>query len=357
MTTLRLFHRNDPFRQIEARAFAGGELTIGREPEDGWRIDDPSMTLSRRHCVIVGAAEGLGVRDTSANGVFLGRARTRAPQGATVPLDGDTVHLGEFTIVVEDDAAPGAAETAVSCGLTAPFDHAILAPAAVTQADLAIPDNWSGQGAADDPSACAAPSLGADASLEAFCRGARLPVSAFSGADPAEVMRRLGAVYQQMVLGLTELMHERTSVRGEFRLDRTAVKAQGNNPFRWAGAERVAVDLLRVSDAGFLIGPAAVRASFGDVKKHLASILAGLRGAIGAALDALSPAALEPEAGGVAFLKSRAAQRWATYVERHEQLRSLADHDPQNPFNRAFRVAYQRQLDELDAAAVDEALP
>ncbi|HEY5072126.1 MAG TPA: type VI secretion system-associated FHA domain protein TagH [Caulobacteraceae bacterium] len=357
MTTLRLFHRNDPFREVGARQLDCGELSIGRDPGAGWAINDPAMTLSRSHCVVSLDQGRLTLRDTSSNGVFLGREKLRAPRDAAVPVVADTIHLGEFLIVVEPgDPPPAASAGADGAALEAPFDRPILASANPDASAMAVPSRWASE---DDDSAqtpdraAATPDStppGEGALLESFCAGAHLEVSAFSGEDPAEVMRRLGAVYQQMVLGLVELMDERTSVRGEFRMDQTTVKADGNNPFRWASAERVAVDLLRVSGSGFLIGPSAVKASFVDVKKHLACILAGMRGALETVIEGLNPKAVERELGAPSFLGRRAASYWSAYLERHEQLRRLSHEDREGPISQGFRGAYERQLNQLDAA-------
>jgi type VI secretion system FHA domain protein len=185
--------------------------------------------------------------------------------------------------------------------------------------------------------------------LEAFCAGARLDASSFSGEDPAEVMRRLGAVYQQMVLGLADLMNERTSVKTEYRLERTTVRAEGNNPFRWAPAQRVAVDLLRPRDDGFLSGPAAVKVSFEDLKKHLLCMLAGLRAALASTLDSLSPEAVEGQMGGRSFLTNRGGAAWHEYGRLYAEFRRRAGDDPDSPINREFRAGYGRRLQELDA--------
>ena len=51
---------------------------------------------------------------------------------------------------------------------------------------------------------------------------------------------------QVVVLGMTDLMDERTSVKADYRMDRTTVRAEGNNPFKWARPQRLAVDLRHV---------------------------------------------------------------------------------------------------------------
>ena len=224
----------------------------------------------------------------------------------------------------------------------APFSSPMLKSVAITEATLAVPSSWAGPEAAEAPS---------DGSLlDAFCNGARLDASAFSGEDPIEVMRRLGAVYQQMVLGLGDLMSERTSVKTEYRMTRTTVFAEGNNPFKWAPAQRVATDLLRPRGEGFLSGPAAVKASFQDMKKHLLCMMAGLRAAVGSTLEALAPEEAEARLKGQSLmLKNRDAMAFSEYVKLHAEFRMRADGDPDSPVNQAFKAAYERQLTELDA--------
>ncbi|MDP3747873.1 MAG: type VI secretion system-associated FHA domain protein TagH [Phenylobacterium sp.] len=333
---LRLFRQSDPFQLMESRELTEGELVIGRDAAAGWTIADPERSISRNHCVIALRAGRLTLRDTSSNGVFVGARRDRLPPGEPAAIEaGDTLRLGGYLIVVEAAEAENGA-------FDAPFSGPMLKPVAITEATLAVPSAWTG------PEAVEAPSDGS--LLDAFCNGARLDASAFSGEDPVEVMRRLGAVYQQMVLGLGDLMSERTSVKTEYRMTRTTVRAEGNNPFKWAPAQRVAADLLRPRGEGFLSGPAAVKASFQDMKKHLLCMMAGLRAAVGSTLEALAPEEAEARLKGQSLvLKNRDAMAFGEYVKLHAEFRMRADGDPDSPVNQAFKAAYERQLTELDA--------
>lgn len=334
MLNLRLFHISNPFEQLEARPFEEGELTIGRDPACGWALSDPSRSISRQHCVLERHDNRLTLRDRSANGVFLGAKRERPPVGQAVRIEpGETLRLGDYLIVV--DAGP---EPSADAGAGRP---ALLALTGV-EPTLEAPVEWAAP-ASDAPR----PTDGS--LLDAFCEGARLDASAFAGEDPVEVMRRLGAVYQQMVLGLADLMNERTSVKAEYNLERTTVRAEGNNPFRWAPAQRVAIDLLRARDDGFLSGPGAVRVSFGDLKKHLLCVLSGARAAVSSALDQLSPETVENQVRGRSFLPGRGGAAWSEYARLHAEFARSAQTDPESPPNREFRAAYERRLHELDA--------
>lgn len=346
--TLRLFHETDPFRQIEARTLSEGELTLGRDESATWVLDDPERAVSRRHCVLTLTDGGLLLRDVSANGTFLGRDRVRAPADTPTKVEpGETLRLGPYLVVVDGEGpaeAPGARGNAA---FDAPFAHPLLRPVEVDDTALSVPTDWAPSA---EPPPKAAPSATTGSLLDAFCAGAKLDSSAFSGEDPHEVMRRLGVLYQQMVLGLSDLMDERTSIKAEYRMDRTTVRAEGNNPFKWARPQRLAVDLLKERSDGFLTGSAAVNASFGDLKKHLLCLLAGMRGALIAALEGLSPAEVDERIKGeTGLLKNKAALAWNEYGRTYALFLAQAHDDPDSPMNREFRAAYERQLKALDA--------
>lgn len=365
MVTLRLFHQTAPFRQLEARALEEGVLTIGRDPEAGWTIEDPELAVSRQHCELA-LRDGLVLlTDTSANGVFVGRERARAPaHEATVVALGESFRLGPYMILVDPSAATepalGASEPATAAAprdrldggapaFDAPFTHPVLQAPEIGREALAVPADWDGP-AAPPPARPAARSETAAAMLDAFCEGARLDASTFAGDDPLEVMKRLGGVYQQMVLGLGDLMNERTTVKAEYRMDRTTVGAEANNPFKWATPQRVAVDLLRAGQDEFLSGPHAVRASFEDMKKHLLCVLAGLRAALGATLDQLDPVEVADKVRGRSFvMRNRDAALWGEYVHLYSDLRAQAGDNPDSQINRGFRAGYEARLRELDA--------
>jgi predicted component of type VI protein secretion system len=354
MVTLRLFHQTNPFKQIDSHDLEDGfDLAIGREPGEGWAIDDPERELSRLHCVLEHRQGRLTLRDLSANGVYVGARRVRPSAGEPFALElGETFRLGRFLVVAENAAT--IEPVAKASAFDDPFHQPLLRPIEVQQEALSIPSEWTDSPPAPPapraPRPTSSPTAASDgAMLEPFCAGARLDASAFSGEDPAEVMQRLGAVYQQMVLGLADLMNERTSVKTEYRLERTTVRAEGNNPFRWAPAQRVAVDLLRPRTDGFLSGPAAVKVSFEDLKKHLLCMLAGLRAALASTLDSLSPETVEGQMGGRSFLTNKGGAAWTEYGRLFAEFRRQAGNDPDSPINREFRAGYGRRLQELDA--------
>ncbi|QYE35375.1 type VI secretion system-associated FHA domain protein TagH [Polymorphobacter sp. PAMC 29334] len=538
MIRLRLHSSNEPSQQLDQRMVGEDPIAVGRDAGADWVIADPGRALSRRHCTVRAVGGKIGVRDTSANGTFVGDDGERIANGAeTLVAPGGSIRLGTFTLSVEalaDDAqpakAPGSSAPHVSLfdppaglnpaqsasrparpdpfasqlppdplladhkptdrvtlgdgdawdnrpaaragdwklprdrpehdqligtprewaeparverdagfGFDVPFDRPILSQAPATPEHLAIPEDWAEPVAAPEektakptkraaakravaapvepeipeveaaeveavaaeppvippalpeqvkaptvpvkaafepvkavpepvrtpavkasPPPKAPPPVHAEASpamvpddlFDAFCAGARLSPSSFPEAERAAAMVRLGEVYRGMVLGLADLMGERTALKSEYRMSRTMVRPEQNNPFKWVPPQRLAVEVLRGADIGFAGGAQAVTESFRDIKTHIFCVLAGMRAAIGTTMTTLSPAATEAAVEGRSFLikAQRDAALWVQYAERFDRFK-VDGEDVDGVINRAFRTAYEKQLAELDAKA------
>ena len=500
MIRLRLFNRQDPSRQIDSRVLGEGEMTIGRGIKADWQVPDPERDMSRLHLTVAARGGMLTIRDTSANGVFVGNPRTRLEHDRPVPVSrGESIVFGPYMIVAEEDAGAVVEETPVAgddpfslarddvgggggapprkprdpfgsalrpdpikldeepgdgvdawerrrefkagdwdpvaphrrpdhseligtpqgwteppppparehgLGFDAPFVSPILRePGPAVPGDIAIPSDWDAlppatpaappepittptadpilpppsPAIAEDPilpppapvvdpilppadpivsptprpvTAPAPAAAGDDALFDHFCAGARLSPNAFAGEDRALLMERLGAVYRQAILGVADLMSERTALKNDFRMVRTTIRPEGNNPFKWVPPQRIAVELLRSEDgSGYVTGERALSEALHDVKAHMLCVLAGMRGAIGATFDLLSPAEIEARTANRGFVMpgQRSAAAWTDYVEQFASQRREADDSVDGPINRAFRDAYEDQLRQIDA--------
>lgn len=319
MITLRLFKSADPFREIDARVLNAGAITLGRDASADWRLDDTRGDISRRHCTISTYADAIYVRDHSTNGVTTGPGRTRVPHDFDHQIaPGETLHLGEFMLVVD---RPGQDDIDATMARR---------PAHINDAPLP-----------------AAPYSGTEARLlEAFCNGAGLESGSFIGEDPPALMQRLGAVYRQVVDDLGQLLDDRAALKETLQIDRTTISGRDNNPLKWAGPERVARDLLKDGDAGFLKGADAIRQAFDDLRRHNASVLAGSTAAVAHVLRELSPEAIEtgqPRAQHLAFLPRRESN-WKKYLARHQSLCGELRLSGAGEIGNATRQAYQLAL-------------
>ena len=330
---LKLFHDSDLVQPIDAHMVGEGMTLIGRDPGADWVIADPECQVSRNHCELLVEHGELALRAVGANGVFRGDGEERLPTGEVVPIAlGDTFSFGRYRVVV--DRVPFADRSEQNAGhtlvMTPPFGDSTM-----------VPSDWTD---ANGPAVLA----GDGSLLEAFCEGARLDSSAFSDEEPAEIMRRAGAVYRQMVLGLGDLMNERSGLKTQYNMDRTTIGAQDNNPFKWAPTQRLAIDLLLRRDGGFLSGPAALKASFEDIKKHLIATFAGFRESLRTVLDHSGPRSIEARIEGQnLFLKSRAAACWSEYEQVHAALEKQFEQDSDGPLSQAFIRAYEQKMRDL----------
>jgi predicted component of type VI protein secretion system len=309
MVTLRLIDERDPFRPTASRELTSGEMSVGRDPGADWRIDDPERRLSRIHCVFAVDREGgVSVRDTSSNGVFR-ETGDRLPLGEPMPVKiGDGVRIGNFMIYVDRILVSPAEPVAESRATTPPFD----------------------------------PLLAHDGTLiEAFCQGAQIDSSAFAGQDPTDLLRRLGAIYRETVIGIGQLMDDRSMARQSIDLDRTTIGAKANNPFKWASPTRVTLDLLRGGNEAFMSGAEAVASSFRDIRSHLAALSGAARSAITMTLATIEPNAIEEEVArkGGLFAGGRAGAAWKHYRMLHQSLVKSSEADANLALVTALRAA------------------
>lgn len=326
MFMLQLFDAADEVQPIDARLIREGLLRIGRDSAADWPIADADCELSRAHCELSVVDGALTLRALGTNGVFDGATGARFPDTVPVPVAiPATLRFGRFRLRADraphDDAPIDAVRTMV---LTPPMGSSTT-----------VPDNWH------DSMPLVALGTGSGSLLEAFCDGAGLDCSLLASEDPAEIMRRAGAVYRQMVLGIADLMTERDRARGQYKLSRTTIGGADNNPFKWAPTQRLAIDLLLAGSNSFLSGPAALQASFRDIKRHLIATFAGLHGSLRAAIATFDPVALDKAVGNRAsLLKGRSAIQAEEVAVRHADLNRQLDDGDGGSLERAFVTAY-----------------
>lgn len=333
MYILRLFEGDILSQPIDARLLRDGQIGIGRDPAADWVMHDPECRISRWHCVLSAGPETLTVRSLGANGVFDDVNDVRFEKDIDTPIQlPSTLRFGNFRLVVDHAAQAGTSDGREGQTL-------ILTPPLGVSID--VPADY-----ADGPAPVARP----DGSLlDRFCEGAGLEPSAFALEDPEDIMRRAGAVYRQMVLGVGDLMAERERMRSQYQIARTTIGGANNNPFKWAPTQRLALDLLLAEGNGFMNGSAALKASFIDIKKHLVATFRGLHASLRTSVATFDPAEIEKSVPSRAsLLQSRATQLWNEMTHRHAKLQGEVENGGDGTLNQAFVKAYDIAASELD---------
>lgn len=335
MYILRLFQHNIATPPIDARLLREGSISIGRDPSTEWVMHDPQCRISRRHCDLSVEHGEITLLCEGANGVFDDETGHRFPDNIattlTVPA---TLRFGDFWLIV-DNAVQSDTHDGLE-GQTFIMSHPLGASAKV-------PTDYSDN---IEPT----PNKLEGSLFDVFCEGAGLEPCIFSLEEPEDVMRRAGAVYRQMVLGIGDLMAERESMRRQYDITRTTINGTNNNPFKWGPTQRLARDLLMAESNGFSSGPAALKASFADIKMHLIATFSGLHEALRAAVGTFDPISMDNDTSlGKSLFQSRAARICAEVEKRHEALVQQLDHGADGALNQSFVKAYNAASAEMDA--------
>lgn len=337
MYILRLFEHNILTPAIDARLLREGTIAIGRDPSVDWVLHDPNSRISRRHCEITAFEKRITIRCLGSNGVFEEITGTRFPDDSdcaiSVPA---TLRFGDFRLVVDH-----AAQADAGNGLEA--QTLILTPPLGASAE--VPNDYADSGSGSTPR------YGVSL-LDCFCEGAGLEPSSLALEDPEDIMRRAGAVYRQMVLGVGDLMAEREAMRRQYQIARTTIGGANNNPFKWAPTQRLALDLLLAESHGFMSGPSALKASFKDIKRHLIATFRGLQEALHFTVNSFDPDVIERDTPGRgSLLQARSAQLWAEVDRRHADFSQQLDERTDGHLNQVFVRAYDAVSNELEGSA------
>jgi type VI secretion system protein ImpI/type VI secretion system protein len=184
----------------------------------------------------------------------------------------------------------------------------------------------------------------------AFLEGAEIEGGV--SADPEATMRSLGRTFRATVSGLRQAIIARAEVKGEFRIERTMIRARGNNPLKFSADDDDALAALlgigRVTD----MDPArAVAEALRDLRLHELASVNAMQTAVRALLAQFEPAGLRTraeESGGLALVPAqRKARAWEVFEKMHQDVtRALAD-DFDSVFGRAFARAYEQALRDI----------
>lgn len=185
----------------------------------------------------------------------------------------------------------------------------------------------------------------------AFLRGAGVEDLSISDDELLETMERLGGVMHTLIAGMRDILMTRTSIKSEFRIEKTELAAGGNNPLKFSLSPEHAVEFIVKPRRGYMAASAAVEEALGDIKAHEVAMVTGMEAAIKDVLARLDPKTLEEKigkGGGFAdMLKGRKSRYWETYEKLYAEISEQAEHDFHEFFSKEFAKAYKKQLERL----------
>jgi type VI secretion system FHA domain protein len=228
------------------------------------------------------------------------------------------------------------------------------APPPVTASPFAEPADFAPvapPAAAVLPPVAAPPAPGGtDALLLAFLAGAGMEGRKPENAN--ETMRALGAAFRATVSGIRQALIARSSIKGEFRIEQTMIRARGNNPLKFSADDDDALGALLGVGRRLEVTPeAAIADALRDMRLHELATMAAMQEAVRAMLTQLDPAKLraEGEAGGGILPAQKKARAFEAYEKLHANVtRALAD-DFDSVFGKSFARAYEIALRDISA--------
>ena len=276
-----------------------------------------------------------------------------------------------LAVAIPDDwdlSLPGSAPVPPPAAPVPPRPAAILQPAAivqeyepppappiVAQAVAAPPPVPPAKPAPTPQHAPAAPAPPADSTLlAAFLRGTGLTDA--EPADPARMMQAVGAALRATVAGIRQTLIARASIKGEFRIEQTMVRASGNNPLKFsAGDEDAMAALLGIGRRNTMPPDQAVDEALRDMRLHELATVSAMQTATRALLAQFDPAAIEKGLAPSTLDKlpgQRKARAWDTFAATHAKTTLALSDDFDSVFGKAFARAYEQAM--RDASAGDD---
>jgi type VI secretion system protein len=206
------------------------------------------------------------------------------------------------------------------------------------------------------PRGSAPPAAGEAADSEAVARflaAIGLAGTSLTAADKSDLMQRAGEMLVAAIGGLTEVLAARSSIKQEFRIERTAIGALGNNPLKFSASPDEAMRIMLLGRArGFMPPKEAVGEALTDIKNHQLAMLAGMQVALETVIRRFDPDKLEKRLEQGSLLEgilpaARKARYWDLFRALYKEIATELQEDFQKAFGAEFARAYRDQVNRL----------
>lgn len=215
-----------------------------------------------------------------------------------------------------------------------------------------IPDALSPAPVTPIPAPTVSPNPMHDVALvAAFLRGVGMDDATMT--DPEKTLEQIGAAVRAAVNGIRQTLMARASIKDEFRIEQTMIRASGNNPLKFSVDDDDAlVTLLGIGRRSSVTPEAAVTEAFQDIRMHELATVAAMQAGVRVLLAQFDPAAIERKAGSNALdilPAQRKARAWEAFAQMHHSVTQALTDNFDSVFGKAFARAYEQAIDELTA--------
>lgn len=188
--------------------------------------------------------------------------------------------------------------------------------------------------------------------MQAFLAGAGL--AAMPPPDnPRALMEALGATFRAMVSGMRQVLIARATIKGEFRIEQTMIRAQGNNPLKFSAHDEDALcALLGLGRRVDMRPDVAVADTLRDMRLHELATMAAMQEAVRAVVARLEPARIRAQAeenGGMALLPAqKKARAFDSFEKEYKTVAGGLTDSFDAVFGQVFARAYETALHDIN---------
>lgn len=189
------------------------------------------------------------------------------------------------------------------------------------------------------------------AAFDAVLTAAGIDPKTVPEADREAVACELARTAKAAAAGLSDVLAARRLFKEEFRLDRTRIQPEQNNPFKFYKTGEEALNKAAAGESsGFLPLGAAMTEGFTELKAHELASVTAMQEAIATVLAKLDPASIQAEdAAGGFFGRGDGKALWERYKELHAGLSQDPEATSRKIVSEQFLRAYEKTLATLRA--------
>jgi type VI secretion system FHA domain protein len=196
------------------------------------------------------------------------------------------------------------------------------------------------------------PQAASDSALAAaFLRGVGL--SEANLADPEKTLERIGAAMRATVNGLRQTLMARASIKDEFRIEQTMIRASGNNPLKFSLDDDDALaTLLGTGRRSGMSPEEAIAEAFNDLRLHELATISAMQEAVRVLLAQFEPDSVERKVASSALQihpAQKKARAWDAFVQLHGHVTQALSDDFDSVFGKAFARAYEQAIEKLSS--------
>jgi type VI secretion system FHA domain protein len=190
--------------------------------------------------------------------------------------------------------------------------------------------------------------------VAAFLRGIGLAETALS--EPEKTLEHVGAAVRATVSGLRQVLIARASIKDEFRIAQTLIRAKGNNPLKFSLNDDDALATL-MGRRGGMSPEEAIAEAFADLRMHELATVSAMQEAMRVLLAQFDPESIDRKVKANALdihPAQRKAKAWEIFVQQHRSVTQALADDFDSVFGKAFARAYEQAIEKLTS---DEGTP